>query len=535
MPRRPVDVILVSDDAQLIDTVRRRRPRGARLKHILPVDFGRSPGAKPRQLWLDLDVTIAAPIRPAARCIYFHSRFEQRPAQLPPGLFIRKPCSASIIDLLWAGVPGADAGPGTGDCALSKDVGMPRAIGKARPEDRSDTAPPASPSYAQSAEQEDLAQPDSSPAGVDLPAWITAFHLLDPVEICRRCVAELPRRLGFEDVSMYLYSEEDGLLTLAETNHRRPIDLAVGPKREGGRFMLHAVRTRRLQATRDIWAEAAAIGEGLRIAPDARERYADGACLVAPLYGDRGLHGVLNFSRRRPRSIHVPPAQAEAVFGFLGRALEHARLHQRARTEARIDGLTGLANYRAFRETLEREVKRTARFGGALSLAALDLDGLKGVNDVHGHPAGDFILRNVAARITSVLRRFDQAARVGGDEFALILPSTDLPGARHVATRVVELLRRDPPRYDGRVISISASCGVAQLEASQAPDDLIREADHCLYAAKGRGKNRVVCCEVQGEPAGRPGPADAASGDNGLGESAAQASNGSAFVSGWID
>jgi diguanylate cyclase (GGDEF)-like protein len=320
-------------------------------------------------------------------------------------------------------------------------------------------------------------------------------------------VAELPRRIGFADVSMYLYSEEDGLLTLAETNHRRPIDLAVGAQRSGGQFMLQAVRSRRLHASRDIWAEAAAVGEGLRIAPDARERYADGACLVAPLHGEQALHGVLNFSRRRPRAVHVPAARLDAIFAFLGRTLEHARLHQRARTEARIDGLTGLANYRAFRESLEREVKRAGRFGGPLSLAALDLDGLKGVNDMHGHPAGDFILRNVAARITSVLRRFDLAARVGGDEFALILPATDLPGARHVATRIAELLQRDPPRYEERAINISASCGIAQLDGSHGPDDLIREADRALYTAKRQGRNRVVC----GTPDSPPMPARQAS------------------------
>jgi diguanylate cyclase (GGDEF)-like protein len=160
---------------------------------------------------------------------------------------------------------------------------------------------------------------------------------------------------------------------------------------------------------------------------------------------------------------------------------------------AQRDPLTGLANRRAFEEALRREVARARRSGAPLAVAALDVDHFKRVNDAHGHAAGDAVLAAVAARAAAALRAGDLLARVGGEEFAALLPGAGLAAAVEVAGRVRAAIAGAPVEADGRPVEVTASLGCAALEpADEDGAALLARADARLYQAKRAGRDRVV-------------------------------------------
>ncbi len=174
-------------------------------------------------------------------------------------------------------------------------------------------------------------------------------------------------------------------------------------------------------------------------------------------------------------------------------ALENARLHRIVERQALVDSLTGLANRRSFEETLRAELARAARFGDSMSLVLADLDDFKRVNDRHGHPAGDEVLKAFAATLRRTVRESDAAGRWGGEEFALVLSGTDAQGALRLAERARAALAAQTVQLaDGTEISVTASFGVASFPDWTEPEELLAAADSALYAAKRDGKNRVV-------------------------------------------
>lgn len=155
---------------------------------------------------------------------------------------------------------------------------------------------------------------------------------------------------------------------------------------------------------------------------------------------------------------------------------------------ARTDPLTGLANHRGFHEALRSELARARRQGGEVSLVSLDLDDFKAVNDTYGHPYGDEVLRGIGAELKRSVREFDTAARVGGEEFALILPDTPSDAAHEVAERARAAIARVPVDQ----LELSCSAGIASFPADA--DDastLWHLADAALYSAKSAGKRRT--------------------------------------------
>ncbi|MDF3016730.1 MAG: diguanylate cyclase [Thermomicrobiales bacterium] len=180
-------------------------------------------------------------------------------------------------------------------------------------------------------------------------------------------------------------------------------------------------------------------------------------------------------------------------------ALEHGlRTTLEERTHwALTDSLTGVRNRRCFDLELSRELKIARRYGGDLSLIVIDVDYFKAVNDQHGHAVGDEVLRAVARRLEGLLPRdTDWLARIGGEEFAAVLPQTRLQGAVKVAETIRSGIEAQPMTTQAGPISITVSLGVSgtqQLETPEAsPEELLRRADACLYRSKHDGRNRVT-------------------------------------------
>jgi diguanylate cyclase (GGDEF)-like protein len=161
--------------------------------------------------------------------------------------------------------------------------------------------------------------------------------------------------------------------------------------------------------------------------------------------------------------------------------------------QADVDPLTGLANRRGFELALAAELRRSVRYERPCSLVMTDLDDFKHVNDEHGHDMGDAVLIAFSQHLRETVRANDVVARLGGEEFALLLPELDLDGALVVAERVRRTLAADTMRTRrGREVRITASFGVAEASGSSNPVELTRIADEALYEAKRNGKNRVV-------------------------------------------
>jgi len=185
-------------------------------------------------------------------------------------------------------------------------------------------------------------------------------------------------------------------------------------------------------------------------------------------------------------------------------ALENARLHGLVQRQAVTDELTGLANRRRFLSQLELEVTRSRRSGSPLGIVLADLDDFKRVNDTYGHEIGDDALRGFAEILRSTVRDVDLPVRLGGEEFAVLLPDTDLPGATQLAERLRHALENAPLQGPGGALRLTASFGVSCFPAVAAADELLADADRRLYEAKRRGKNRVVAPTPPGPASGHP-------------------------------
>jgi diguanylate cyclase len=170
-----------------------------------------------------------------------------------------------------------------------------------------------------------------------------------------------------------------------------------------------------------------------------------------------------------------------------------------ASEQVRTDALTGALNRRGFEEAWSLEHARALREGGALSLAVIDLDDFKKLNDTHGHAAGDHALVHLVALAHRLMRPTDRVARMGGEEFALILPGTGLEEATAATARLQRGLTREEFLGDNQHLFITFSAGVAEWQAGEGWVEVLARADAALYEAKRQGKNRVL--PASGTPA----------------------------------
>jgi diguanylate cyclase (GGDEF)-like protein len=182
------------------------------------------------------------------------------------------------------------------------------------------------------------------------------------------------------------------------------------------------------------------------------------------------------------------------IFKFLCSGNVELSYHEEIYRLMTRDGLTQVHNKRAFDDALDRELSRGRRYARHLSLVIFDIDHFKRINDSRGHLAGDAVLRQLAGAVSTHVRREDVLARVGGEEFALLLPELPIDNARFVAEKLRALVERTPFRYEQHTIPVTASFGVASVVPGQSaqPEELYQAADARLYAAKNGGRNRVA-------------------------------------------
>ncbi|MFQ5749051.1 MAG: GGDEF domain-containing protein [Planctomycetota bacterium] len=206
----------------------------------------------------------------------------------------------------------------------------------------------------------------------------------------------------------------------------------------------------------------------------------------------RGQHAVSDWMKSPPDLAELE-ARLQNLLGFQG-VLEQARGRAADLVGQLItDHKTGLFNDRHFRARLREEFVRTGRHGGPLSLILLDLDDFKSVNDRYTYEFGDQVLRTVGEILRRSMRSIDIAARIGGDEFAALLPNTSLAEAVAVSNRIREAAHSYPVESDGYRIEVHVSLGVASYDGRgiDKPRDLFLQANEALKAAKRSGKDRI--------------------------------------------
>lgn len=187
-----------------------------------------------------------------------------------------------------------------------------------------------------------------------------------------------------------------------------------------------------------------------------------------------------------PEETKIIAKGLEILSDPLRRALDYEDLFD----QARLDTLTGLANRRVFEDRIGPLLDSARRYGHPLTIASMDLDEFKQINDSFGHAAGDKVLQQVAKVLTDLVRTSDLLVRMGGDEFILLLPETDITAARKLAERVCLAVDEMDVRAPGGV-KLGISIGLAQWRPGLSKDEWLQQADEVLYHAKATGRSRV--------------------------------------------
>jgi diguanylate cyclase (GGDEF)-like protein len=322
---------------------------------------------------------------------------------------------------------------------------------------------------------------------------------LDPDEVVAGVLDSLNELLTFQTAAVYL------------------VDLDVAVPAEGPHTVVPSEGLPRLRAGRRIdegplttVVGSVALSDGT-VVEAMREQHTVGHMLASgelqlavPLVaGGRSL-GALEISLRAPLGLDDVKI-VELLAATAAVALQNAHLYQETQRLATLDPLTGLSNYRHFHELLALEVQRARRMGYPVGFLVMDLDHFKRVNDRHGHPVGDSALREVAEQLRKRLRRTDVVGRIGGEEFAAILPGEGLAEVSVVAEKLRRAVEDLPPLQGdmgAQATPVTLSIGGTSLEASVVDAQrLMSCADRALYEAKRNGRNQVRLWSEPGMPA----------------------------------
>jgi diguanylate cyclase (GGDEF)-like protein len=308
---------------------------------------------------------------------------------------------------------------------------------------------------------------------------------LDPLAVADRIAEHMARATGVEECAISYWDRPWGRV-LSWGYYPPAKREQVGPEYDLSHFPLtERVLRDRVAATIDVDDPAADPAEvGLL------REFHQSALTMIPLVAKGEAIGLVELISLVPRQLDGEQIElAWAMANEAAMALSNARLYEAARNQADRDPLTDFYNHRYLQERLAEELLRSRRTGAPLALLMLDLDDFKPVNDTLGHQVGDDVLRWTAEQIRATLRATDVPARYGGDEFAVILPDTDVETARAAAERILAVFRDSPFRLrGGSQVPIGVSIGIA----GRPPDgplaaELIGAADRALYRAKRAG------------------------------------------------
>jgi diguanylate cyclase (GGDEF)-like protein len=227
---------------------------------------------------------------------------------------------------------------------------------------------------------------------------------------------------------------------------------------------------------------------------------------VAALYAGTGISPSLPFGTAAERagtlmtfSLTVGRILFIGVFAstlrdtLFRRSAELAEAYQRIQQLAELDELTGASNRRSIMRMLDDEIARSQRSHAPCTIALIDLDWFKRINDAFGHPTGDEVLRTFAITIFANIRSIDKFGRHGGEEFLLVLPDTSLTTAAQMLERLRDIVATLDWSAFSDHLAVTISAGIATLNANDTAEALLARADNALYVAKERGRNRVAC------------------------------------------
>jgi diguanylate cyclase (GGDEF)-like protein len=318
-----------------------------------------------------------------------------------------------------------------------------------------------------------------------------------------RIVKQVSQSLKADRVALSLYRPEEDRLVVAAA-HGSSASTIKDVRIEPGSWVVgHVFATGRPVLVPDT--------RQLTGMPAPSREYRTYSFAAVPMFAGTETVGVLTATDKRDGSAF--DAHDAAALRTFSVSASLALVAARSDTEvhrlsfaATLDSLTGLFNRPYLDARLHQEVERARRGSSSLTVLLADIDDFKTINDTHGHQTGDAVLRMVGTVLRSTVRVFDVCARYGGDEFAILMPTSDRSTAAACAERIrlhvseAHVAADEHPHLPPLTLSI----GVAVIEAGDAPADIIRRADQCLYRAKGEGKNRV--CVNLDAPATRPAP-----------------------------
>jgi diguanylate cyclase (GGDEF)-like protein len=222
-----------------------------------------------------------------------------------------------------------------------------------------------------------------------------------------------------------------------------------------------------------------------------------GAVVVSIIKTDHRNFGLFISASSKPNAFTESQLALSQEFSrALGSAIENVEIIRQLEERANTDSLTGLYNTRFFSEAILREIARAERHQAPLSLLLIDIDDFKGINDNQGHLAGNQVLKGIAQIFQRAVRITDIVVRIGGDEFGVLLPGTDVAGARHVAENIRSRIEASD-ELSGKALSqaVTVSIGVAEYVPGSGAEAWQIRADQALYRAKELSKNRVEVCE----------------------------------------
>jgi len=339
-------------------------------------------------------------------------------------------------------------------------------------------------------ESEEIKQNSPGPASPleQITPLARQVNSLDIEQIADVCVKKIPEFIGVRFASLYVLDDTTDILHLQKYNHSFLLNKIVSLNQNPPSPMVMAVKSRQIILVGNIDTHKRPIIKKSQRA--FAKNYKTNNCAIIPLICHDRVVGVLNLADKIDEIYSRADVAFIELFGqLIGASIGNMKLFEKIQRQATTDGMTGLANHKTFYEILEKELWRSRRYGGLISLIMIDIDNLKKINDTYGHRAGDRVIKEVSRRIKACIRQIDTAARYGGDEFAVILPNTALTEATIAAERMVDSVSGAPVTWKKDQIPLSISVGLGQYDSDCSPEEITSKSDQALYTAKQAGRN----------------------------------------------